>query len=90
MTWPEKKSERGGTYRTVIHQSNLHHGLKDSVLDFLWNVAVLYLGVEVLVQRSSLISTQSSMKVWLVSFLGGSEKRELGDWGSAISYWSRA
>lgn len=67
------------TYRPIIDKRNLHHGLEDTILDFVCCVALLHLVKEALVEPLCLIAPQRPVEIRLISLLGGGQQGELRD-----------
>ena len=59
----------GKSHRSIVDQSNLHHGLEYAILDFVCRIALLYFAVEVLVQPLGVFSAHGSVEVRLVALL---------------------
>lgn len=58
------------TYRAIVDKFNLHHCLKDAVLDFFGLIDLLHLINEVVVKLSSLVPPCRAMKIRLRALLG--------------------
>lgn len=66
------------TYRAIIDKFNLHHCLKDSVLNFVVLINLLHLINKVVVKLSSFVAPCRAMEIWLGALLGLGEKCKLG------------
>ncbi len=53
------------TYRAIIYQFNLHHCLKDTILDSFWIINLLHFGDKVVVKLSGLFACCSAMEIRL-------------------------
>lgn len=58
------------TYRAIVDKFNLHHCLKDAVLDFFGLIELLHLINEVVVKLSSLVPPCRAMEIRLRALLG--------------------
>ena len=56
------------TYGTIIHETNFHHGLKNSIFDLFGSVKGLDLGEEVIIEQLGFLRLRSSMEVRFVAF----------------------
>lgn len=68
------------TYRSIVHQPDVHHGLEHAVLDPVLCIHRLDLGEELVVELFSLSGARRLVEVGFISFLGGSEQGELRDY----------
>ena len=66
------------TYRPVIDNPNLHHGLENAVLDLFRAVKMLHSGKEVVVQFFGYLRLCSTVEIWFIALLCRSVKCELG------------
>lgn len=65
------------THWSVIDKADLHHRLKNAILDLSSLVTALNLAVQTIVERLGCFSSHSSMKVWFESLLCRRQKSEL-------------
>lgn len=65
------------THWAIVNQGNLHHGLKDTILNFLRRISLLHLVKEVLIKPLRLIAPKRSVEIRLVALLGRSKQGEL-------------
>ena len=65
------------TYRSIIHQGNVHHGCEYAIFDFFRLVQILNLLEEGPVKLLGLDSACRLVEVWLIAFLCRGEKGKL-------------
>jgi len=68
------------TYRAVVDQGYIHHGLEYAILDLVLHIQLLYLIEESRVQFFRLTWASRLVEIGLVALFGGCEKRKLRDW----------
>lgn len=58
------------TYRSVINEGNVHHGLKYAIFDFVFAIKLADLGNKRVVELFAFGSWSGLVEVWFVAFLG--------------------
>ena len=76
-------------YRTIIDKGHFHHGLKDSILDFLGLIATLDLAEEIMIQPLSFFSSLRPVEVGFASLLRRGQEGELRYCGLASIHGAR-
>jgi len=67
------------TYRTVVDERDIHHGLKDAVFYFVLAVQSLELCKEFIIEFFGLVGAGGFVKVWFVALFQRSQESELRD-----------
>lgn len=65
MNYGEAGHEKSN--RSIVDQSNLHHGLEHAVFDPVLRVPGLHFAVKVIIQPLGFLSIHGTMEVWLIS-----------------------
>lgn len=65
------------THRPIVDKSDLHHGLKNTILNLCRSIKFLDMTQEMIIELFRFVRFGGSMEVRLVAFLRGSVEREL-------------